>query len=113
MFKNNVLCALKTACCSLLINKKHAVIFICCIVHCHDQIPFLAQNPFMLTPVLMYHHPGQWAAIPSLAMGTFLCRLRNQPLFLKCVLNPGITPLPPSLESVSYTHLTLPTKRIV
>src|SRR5664279_3834242 len=93
MFENNVLHALKAACRSLLINKKHAVMFICCIIHCYDQIPLLTQNPFMVTPVLMYHHPGQWTAIPSLPMRTFLFRLRNQPLFLKGVFDPGITPL--------------------
>jgi hypothetical protein len=52
LLNNHIPNPLKTAIRPFLLNKKHRVMLAGRVIHRHDQIPFLAENPFMPAPIL-------------------------------------------------------------
>src|SRR5574340_1099153 len=91
---DNIPYPLKTAARPFLFHKKHRVMLIGRIIHRHDQIPLLTRNPFVSAAILMEHHTRQRNSLPALPVNTSLRNRGNNPLRLKTVLHPRVTPCP-------------------
>ena len=62
---------LKAAGRAFLFDEGHGVMLVGGIVHRHDQIPYLAHDPFVGAAVLMHHHAREGSGLAAFAVAYF------------------------------------------